>query len=338
MIRITLMEPEKFVIDEVPDPEIEPGEALIRVKSNGICGGDVAPYVGKKLDIFPLPSVLGHEFGGIVEDIKGNAGEVRIGDKVAVYPALPCGNCYYCTRGMGFACNNMRFYGVGGTDGGFAEMFKAPIDNCVVLDKEFELTNIGIIEPATVALKAIGEFVNSTLAIYGVGSIGMLMIQIAKSNNNKIVAIDIDQKHLETARLIGADLVVDANDASKNAIIRKYLDSERDEIDAIILTVCSQEVLDWAINNVRKVGTIKNITVMDSVGLSVNFNQVWTKQLTISGQDCYTQEQFRKAARLVEEGIIKKEGVITKYFPLAEVEEAFKYRVNENALKVILTG
>lgn len=336
MVRVKLVEPGKFSLEEVAEPSISAGEVLVRVKSNGICAGDIAPYLGKKLDSFPLPSVIGHEFGGLVEEVKGKDGGLNVGDKVAVFPALPCGRCYYCTHNMSLACTNMKFYGVGGTDGGFAELFKTPVRNCVVLSKDFDTRKIGIIEPTTVAVRAIGDIKESTVAIYGVGTIGMLMIQIAKCNNNRVIVFDVDKRHLDIARRLGADLSIDSNDQDSDLKIKSFLGSE-EVLDVIILTACNQGILNWAIDNVRKVGTIRNITVMESGGLSVDFRKIWTKQITISGLDCYTIEHFRQAAGLVQNGVIRTDDIVTRYFPLREVGAAFRYRVNENALKVILT-
>src|SRR4030042_620534 len=113
MQKISLIARGKFVIDDVPEPEIQNGEALIEVKSMGICAGDIRQYVGKRLDVLrPLPGVLCHEFGGIVEKIKGSTGRVKVGDKVTVSAHINCGDCFYCNCGLELACDNDKVFGV----------------------------------------------------------------------------------------------------------------------------------------------------------------------------------------------------------------------------------
>lgn len=335
MLSITLKSPGNFVFNDVPEPELRIGEALIEIKSIGICASDIGPYLGEKLDLWPLPQIQGHEFGGIVKKIKGNTKKIKVGDKVVVFPHINCGKCYYCTHDLSITCVNKQLFGFQ-IEGGMMEMKAVPIANCVKLNDNFDIRYAGLIEPATVAYQAINEYKNSNIVVVGVGSIGMMMVEIAKSNKNKVIAIDVDENHLKLAKKLGVDFTINSNDNNKNEKIKSFLNEEI--IEVIILTFLNQEVLNWAMDIIGRCGIIANITVMSKPILNVDFRLVWQKILTIKGLDSLRFKDFVNTAKMLESSIINSKEIVTKIFPLRQVKEAYEYKIKNNALKVILTN
>jgi len=335
MKKITLKSPGNFVIDDVPEPVIKEGEALIEVKSMGICAGDISQYLGKKLDIWPLPCVQCHEFGGIVIQVKDSSGKIKVGDKVAVSPHIYCGNCYYCNRGLELTCDNDKVYGIN-IDGGLAEKVAAPVKILKKLSDNFDIRYSSIIEPATVAYNLVKGVKDSIIMIVGTGSIGVMAVPIAKHNNNKVIAVDIDENHLNTAKKLGADLTVNFKDMNRDKKIENMFGSQR--IDFVGMTHVDQELLDWVIEMVRRCSTIAFIDIVEEPMIQVNFRKLWSKIITLKGLDSLYFRDFENAAELVEKGVINPEEVVSKLFPMDQVKEAYDYKVKNNALKVILTN
>ena len=139
-----LTEVGKLIYRDVLDPVLKEGEALIEVKSIGICQSDIEPYQGKHLDVLTLPFVQGHEFGGIIKEIKGEGKQFKVGDKVSVYPQLNCGNCYYCTNGMEHMCDNQAMFGSAKKEGAMSEMIAVPINNLVKMKDSFDIRYAGL--------------------------------------------------------------------------------------------------------------------------------------------------------------------------------------------------
>jgi threonine dehydrogenase-like Zn-dependent dehydrogenase len=335
MKKITLESPGNFVIDEVVEPVIKEGEALIEVKSVGICAGDISQYVGKKLDVWPLPSVQGHEFGGIVSQVKDKSGKIKVGDKVAVSPHVYCEDCYYCNQGLELTCDNDLVYGYQ-LDGGLRDKVAVPVKVLKKLSDGFDIRYASIIEPATVAYNLVKDIKDSIAMIVGVGSIGVMAVPVAKHNNNKVIAVDIDDNHLKKAVDLGADLAVNFRDPEKDKKIEDMFGKER--VDFAGMTHVDQKLWDWVVETVRRCSTIAFIDIAEKPMIQVNFRRMWNKILTLKGLDSLYFEDFENAAELVESGVIDPEQVVSKIFPMDKIKEAYDYKVKNNALKVILTN
>lgn len=335
MLKITLQSPGNFIFNDVPEPVIKEGEALIEVKSMGICAGDISQYMGKKLDVWPLPTVQCHEFGGIVIQVKDSSGKIKAGDKVAVSPHIYCGDCYYCKRGLELTCDNDKIYGIN-IDGGFAEKVAAPVDKLVKLDSDFDIRYASIIEPATVAYNIVKDVRDSIIMIIGTGSIGMMAIPIARYFNNKVIAVDIDENHLKIAKKFGADLALNFKDKDKDKKIEENFGRER--IDYVGMTHVDQQLWDWSIEVVRRCSTIAFIDILEKPIIEVNFRKLWSKIITLKALDSLYFKDFKSAADLIEKGVINPEDVVSKLLPMRDIKKAYDYKIENNSLKVILTN
>jgi len=208
-----------IAVQEVDRPLVGADDVLIKVMACGICGTDVHIFHGSEgAAVTTPPTILGHEFAGIVDAIGVNVTSVACGDRVSVDPNNTCGMCEPCKSGKAHFCENMIGYGTT-ADGGFAEY-------CVVHHKQvypigdmsFEAGAMA--EPVACCLHGIDLCAMSpggTVLIIGGGTIGLIMLQLAKLSGaaRLIVSEPISAKR-ETALALGADLVFDpiADDAS----------------------------------------------------------------------------------------------------------------------------
>jgi len=336
MLKIIHKSPGNFVFEDVPEPELKNGEALVEVKSVGICADEIYTYQGKHQDILPLPAVEGHEFGGIVKEIKGESKKIKIGDKVAVFPLIFCGSCYYCTHGLEIDCGSMNYFGTQMIEGGMQEKIAVPIDSCLKLSEDFDIRYASLVEPVTVANHTVGKVKDSNIIINGVGSIGMAMVEIAKAHNNRVIAVDIDEGNLKIAKKLKADLVLNSRDTKKDEKIKSFL--KIDKVDVAALSFFNQETIDWVIDIVRKHGLIIAMALPESNLLKLNFWKFIEKAITMRGSIGYSLEEFEESVEMVENETISAGELVTRMFPLSEVKEACEYKIKNNALKVILTN
>jgi len=158
-------------LEDVAVPELKDGEALVRVKRAGICSSDIQRIFGGGAYYYPL--IPGHEFSGVVEDVRGGNGDF-VGKHVGVFPLLPCFKCKPCAAGAYETCTGYGYIG-SRRDGAFAEYVAVPVWNLVVLPDEISFEDAALLEPASVALHAVKRVDWSLLdnaAVVGDGTIG----------------------------------------------------------------------------------------------------------------------------------------------------------------------
>lgn len=198
--------------EEIDKPAVSEGRVLIKVKYTGICGSDIPRVNGDACHYFP--NVLGHEFSGVVEEIGEGVTTLKIGDRVAGVPLVPCMKCEDCQKGNYSLCKHYSFIG-SREYGSFAEYVVVPERNAVRFEPEVSFEKGAFFEPATVALHGLRRLDykgGKTVAILGGGTIGMLTMQWAKIfGAKKVVVFDIVEERLELARRLGADYGVNSS-------------------------------------------------------------------------------------------------------------------------------
>ena len=183
--------------------QIEGRDVLVRVTASGICGSDIGRGFGGKAYHYPL--IMGHEFAGIVEEsFKGS--KYQIGDRVAVFPLLPCKRCEACQTGDFAQCTSYDYYG-SRRDGGFAEFVAVPEENLFPVPNHVQLLHAAMTEPAAVALHGVRQAtvaVGSKAVVYGCGPIGNMTAQWLRiAGCSTVMVVDIDPLKLDIARQMG---------------------------------------------------------------------------------------------------------------------------------------
>lgn len=182
------------------------GEVLVRVAYCGICGSDFPRFFDGA--VHSTPQTLGHEFSGVVEELGGGVATVDVGQRVAVAPLVPCGECEMCGVGRPALCTSYSFIG-SRRQGGLAEYVTAPAENIVVLPDGVSLRDAALIEPLSVALHGIGRADLtgvSSAAVFGSGVIGLLTVMALKARGvPHVTAVDVQPEKLALAARLGAD-------------------------------------------------------------------------------------------------------------------------------------
>jgi threonine dehydrogenase-like Zn-dependent dehydrogenase len=202
-------------VKEVPVPEINDEEVLIKVKNTGICGTDWSIYNGW-YSADKLPMIAGHEFSGVIEKIGKNANAFKEGDRVTADINMSCGTCFYCLHGQKLLCDNFTQLGIH-TDGTFAEYVKAPVALLHKLPDNMSFEEGAFIEPVSCvihAAKAMDACLGSSVAIIGCG-LGVLHARLAVLRACAPVIIFGDnRKRLQIAKDMGADYAIHIDDVA----------------------------------------------------------------------------------------------------------------------------
>ncbi len=335
---------EKVIEDEVPKPQIGPGEFLVKVKKSGICGSDVLEYYRlakmKKLGVDSL--ILGHEIAGDIVEIGERVKNLKLGDRVFVSHHVPCFECHFCQLGHHTACNllhNTNF-----DPGGFAEYLRVPNINIekkgvYVLDDDVSYEEGVFIEPLGCVCRAqrIAEIKKGqTILILGSGVSGLLHLMLAKAKGvEKIITTDISEYRLQMAKKIGAIATIKADED----ILSKVKDiNENRTLDCIIVCTGAISAAKQAIECAGPGCTIIFFAVpKPGVNIEIPINTYWRNEVTIMTSYGAAPEDLDEAYEWIKSKKINVVDLISHRFPLNKVGEAFRVVCEANeSMKVIL--
>lgn len=224
MKAIRMVEPGKPPeLQHIPIPAAGEEDVLVRVRAAGICHSD-AHYRAGRSGMGILPITLGHEVAGEVEWVGTKVTSVKAGDRVCLHYNISCGACYYCKSGNEQFCTTVKMIGHH-IDGGYAEYIAMPARNAVPLPEEISFEEGATLMCASAtALHALhrGRLkAGETVAVFGVGGLGLSAVQLAKALGAvEVYAVDIKQDKLELASEYGA-IPVDASRSNAVEEIRE---------------------------------------------------------------------------------------------------------------------
>jgi len=330
---LVLTAPNRMGLDSVPDPVLAPGDMLIRIKAAAICGTDMRIFKGTKTRGVRLPSILGHEFSGIIEDAGGHA-RWRKGQRVALCPALPCGACDYCQAGAGNICGRLTAYGYE-VDGGFAEYLRVPAGfvaagHVLELSDRMSFEQAALAEPLACVINGqaqMGLSAGAHIAVLGAGPIGLLHVMLARARGaRRITVVQRSEARRRAALDLGADAALPPEAA------------EPLDADAAIVAVGSPDLASLAARIVRPRGRI-NLFAGFPVGELPRFdlNAVHYKEQQVTGAFGLTLAQFREALALIGSGEVPAGKLVTHRFPLDDAMEAFAIAGCGDVLKAVIT-
>lgn len=292
------------------------GECLFEVKASGICGSDIPRAFANGAYYYPI--VVGHEFAGVVKD---SMNRELVGKRACVFPILPCGKCKFCQAQQWSSCLNYDYYG-SRRDGGMQSELLIKESNLILLPDNVSYEAGAMIEPMAVCLHAIKKANisgNSSVLVYGAGTIGLLSAMWAKAFGAKSIFVyDVDKSRLDFAEMLG---------------FQAYLN---ESVDIVIEASGSDIVLNDAIFTCEAFGQIilighgkKDTCIKHDV-----FVRLLRKQLTIKGSwnsDFSTvANDWEESVQAISKGIIAPEVLITHKIPLEKAEKAFKISVDRN--------
>jgi len=333
----------KIDVEEIPIPEINENELLIKVKASNICGTDIKILqYGYRQMKEGEHRILGHEVVGEVIKKGENVSMFDLGDRVAVAPNIGCGHCYLCTAGYNNLCNDCKAFGIG-LDGGFAEYMKVTEKaiiggNLMIIPENLSFLEASINEPFSCVYNAYESLKTSPIdnvLIIGAGAMGLLHLILSKiAGARKLMVSDISDDRLKLAKKYGADIIL--NPSKVNLKEEVFIHTGGKGAD-VVITACSiPSVQEEALDLAAKLGRINFFGGLPEGKDSIMFksNIVHYRQLKITATTGSTISQFIKSMEILSKKEFDIRGLITHTFSLEEIEEAFGKAIFGEGLKI----
>jgi len=340
-----------MVIEDVSGPgRARAGHVIVRPERVGICGSDFHLFAG---DVGALsgardfyPRIQGHEVSAIVEDA-GDRPDVANGDRVAIWPVLPCGRCYPCRNNRPNVCTTFRLVGVH-LDGGLAERLEVPA-GLVFGVGDLDPDSTCFVEPASVAVHALARGrlqANEQVVVFGAGPIGLATLLAARSQGARVLSVDPQASRRDLAKRLGAEEVhagrADAGHAGRaddgiaDDGISEWTKTEGPPL--VVETSGEAGVLAQAVELVSAAGRVV-VVGMSSGTVPVRPGAFPEKEIDVIGSSCATAGDFRDAIRLVAASRTAIAHMFSHHFPLARAAEAFEFAMSRppDAIKIVVT-
>ncbi len=310
-------------LEELPTPQIGPGEILVRVRASGICGTDVMEWYR----IPKAPRILGHEIAGDI--VESQADQYHPGQRVFVSHHVPCNQCKYCRDDNQTACDTLHS---GNYDpGGYSEFVRVPKINVdygvYVLPDQVSYVEGTMIEPLACGVRGLGLIgirPHHTVLILGCGISGILNIQLAKLTGARVVATDINEYRLQKAKEFGADEVLHA---SQDLHLKA---------DRVIVCTGAYAAVEQAFNCLDKKGIILFFAIPNR-DIAIPIPDFWRNELTVTSSYGAAPVDLAEALELITNKKINVKDTITQILPLTQIQAAFKIVAEaQESLKVVL--
>ncbi len=326
---------DQLEVRDVPRPEPEPDEALVRVAYVGICGTDLHIWHGMHPRAKP-PLIMGHEFSGVVETVGAEVEGWAPGDPVVAYPVIECGRCDLCAAGEGRLCGSLGLIGID-RDGAMAPWVRVPARKLHRPAASTDLKLAAFIEPAAVGVHATARSRAAeagVAAIIGAGPIGLSVALAARVRGAaRILVADVSPYRCEVARRLGFEAVNAAESSFLDAVLAATGGKGADVVfECTGIPAAAAELTRL----VRIAGQIVIVGIFSEL-CPVDWRDVAFKEIEIVGVRHYYPREFDEAIRWIDEGRFDPAALLTDVYPLARGEEAFqRLQAGQDAIKVLL--
>ena len=316
-------------------PGLKSNEILIKVEICGLCGTDFHIFRGESYSKPPL--IPGHEYTGIIVDKGSQVKELQIGDHVVIDPNIYCGECKYCRTGNINFCSKLKALGVS-LNGGFAEYSIVPASQAYLIPKEFPFTSAAFAEPLSCCVRGIDQAaikVGESVVIIGGGTIGLLMLQLAKiSGAGKILLIEPGELKRKLAIQIGADYVFDPNNKEINLQIS---DITLGGPDVVIECVGKSAAAKLAVDLTKRGGRVVIFGLAEKDdSININLQNFFLKELSIKGS-LLNPFTFSRAVELLVNEKVQVEKLHPVVSPLEDLKKILSLPRNLEVTKYQIT-
>ncbi len=343
MRAITFQAPGEVAVEERPEPElIEPGDAVVRVEASGICGSDLHIYHGR-VQIQP-GFTIGHEYVGTVTAVGDDVSGFVPGDRVLGCYCTACGECFFCKRGDFHKCDKGRVFGHGAVLG---DLQGTQADSVLVPNADLTLRKVpeGLADDIALfagdvmgtgyhAIDALGVEPGGSVAVLGLGPVGLCAVQAAKAvGAETVIAIDTVPERLEVARSFGA-IPVHLTEEDPRAVVKEA--TEGRGVDGTVDAVGHPDALGLACKLTRKAGTV-SATGVYAEPIELHMGIVWLKALTLKTGHANVIKHVDPVLELLSAGKLDPAPLVTHHMKLEEAPEAYELYDRREALKIVLS-
>ena len=338
-----LRAPKVLEVGDIATPEAQPGELILAIRASTVCGTDLRILTGKKTKGVRFPSIIGHEFAGVVVQTGAGVQGFATGDRVCMDPVIPCRACSYCKAGLENVCQNRQAMGYE-FDGGFAEYVRVPAialasGNVFKMPDGMSFEAAALSEPLACCIngqKNAQVGLGDTVVILGAGPIGLMHAALARAAGARQIIISEPNAARRQAALERG--VHHACDPTQDNLV-DYVKQRTDGLgaDVVILAIGVPALANEALNVVRKGGRV-NLFAGFSQGdmSSMDVNLIHYNEITVTGASALTRQGYELAMHMLSSGQIDATSLITHRFEVADSLAAFEAAASGHALKVAI--
>ncbi|WP_369335256.1 NAD(P)-dependent alcohol dehydrogenase [Natrialba sp. PRR66] len=333
MRAVSLVESGTFELNARERPAPGPSEVLVEVSDVGICGSDIHWYEHGRMGDLAVeePLVLGHESAGTVVEVGADVDGHAVGDRIAIEPGVPCGECEYCWRGTYNLCRDVEFMATPGTDGAFREYVAWPAEYAYGLPDAVSTREGALCEPISVGIHAVRRAdvgMGNSVLVMGAGPIGLLAADVARAAGAADVAVvDVVDSKLDRAVDRGADLAIDAREADVAAAVREAFGTG---VDAAIEATGAPPAIESVLDVTRPDGTVVLVGLAPDAEVPVDTFELVRRQVDVQGSYRFANT-YPTAISLIAGGDVDAAEIIDFDLPLDRVSDAFE-RATEPAV------
>ncbi len=324
-------------IGDYPDPVPGPHDVVVRVRASAICRADLSLYHGRSVfNQAPTGAIIaGHEPAGVIEVVGAEVNGLAPGDRVAVYHAVGCGRCRFCTAGDQTHCGRWQCLGFD-RHGGNADFLLVPASNCLPLPDDWSFSVAALSTDAIGTLyhaeKRLGVSGRDVLAIFGQGPMGLAGLMVAKGLGASVIGVDPVGHRRELARELGANWVVDPTATSVVGEIRRITGG----FGASAVLDCSgnAQAINQGLDAAAVFGRFGVVGGCTEVSINPR-DQLIRKQLTVVASWYFNLSEYGEIRDFIVRKQLPVERLITHRFPLDEARQAFELFDRHETGKVV---
>jgi L-iditol 2-dehydrogenase len=325
---------ERLRIEQVEVPGVGKGDVLVRVRAALTCGTDVKVFRrGYHARMIQPPSLFGHELAGDIVAMGDNVSGFELGERVVAANSAPCGECFYCKRGQDNLCDDLLF-----NNGAYAEYIRIPErivkKNMYQMPAHVSYQDAALVEPLACVLRGLEETglrAGDTIAVIGLGPIGMMFVRMAKAvYNARVIAIGRRVTQLERARAMGADeVIVNCDGADVRGPVHEMTGGRG--ADVVIEAVGLPEVWQLAVQLLRRGGVVNFFGGCPSgTHLNLDTSLLHYSELTCKASFHHTPALIRKALDIVGRGYISAKDLVNRVEPLTNLIQVMQHLMSHN--------
>ena len=291
---------------EIPTPD--EGDVILRVGACGVCRTDLKICQGDHPAVREVPLVPGHEVAGEIVHVGKNVDRSHIGKHAVVYFYDVCGECAFCRAGRESLCSNLKGQVGFSLPGGFAEYLKISVKNAFIIDQNVPYEKAAILTDAVAtpyhALTSKAKIKGGeTVALIGVGGLGVHAVQIAKLLGAKVIAIDIKDQALQIAKDMGADWTLRGDEEDLPRAISDITNGGN--VDVVLECSGNRKLASLALKILKVAGKLVLVAYHPSEPFQVNSLLMVSKELEIYGARWCSRDDFKKCVELVSNSKIE---------------------------------
>ncbi len=328
MIAAVLYGKEDLRMEEVPVPVPGEGEMVIRVAAALTCGTDLKVYRrGYHAMMLQPPIPFGHELAGTVAALGPGVKRFQIGERVVALNSAPCDVCFFCTHGQQNLCEDLQF-----NNGAYAEYILIPerivAKNTLRIPDHVAFEYAALTEPLACVVRGLEETAarpGDTMIVLGAGPIGLMFMHVAELAGVDVIAVVKREDQVASARLFGASQVVRVSDHRDIVSAARALTPDGRGADSVIEAVATPVTWGWAVDMVRKGGTVNFFGGPPSgTRVTLDTNRIHYGDITLKASFHHTPAACRTAFELVTSGRFRAAETITGRATLSDVPGLFQ--------------